>query len=226
MEHVWDYCTEHGRCTLEDWELDCLLGEGASAHVIASRLGTATPDGIYIAGTKGRIEWLSNKRQAMRKATTVSEPTKTLDIEPTMSVHCRADNKEQEQEIESSLSFSLSASDARAVVVLEPLVDVSAVADAGYQAYPAGRREGKTKGISHLRKTIRTPEDAARFQRVLAAHIASASEEKYIRQWERFCRTWHEMPEVAPARASPARSVEVGHYKHTGDEVYQDSEDA
>lgn len=89
------------------------------------------------------------------------------------------------------------------LVASEPTVDVAAVHDAAYAAYPASRRTGKAKGLEALRASVRTPDDAERFARVVAAHLASASEDKFVRHWERICSTWTHMPDVAPARASP-----------------------
>jgi hypothetical protein len=65
MAAIWNVCQERGTKTLQPHEIDLTIGKtNASDFVIASGLAQLVKGGlIRIKGTKGRVEWLSNRRK-------------------------------------------------------------------------------------------------------------------------------------------------------------------
>ncbi len=66
---IWSWQTEHYTPDEPTYVVDIeivesVLGCGGSAHMIRARLAEEGPGGLRIKGSKGRIEWLYNKRQA------------------------------------------------------------------------------------------------------------------------------------------------------------------
>ncbi len=66
---IWSWQTEHYTPEAPTYEVDpeiveSALGEGGTANMIRARLAEEGPDGIRIKGSKGRIEWLYQKRIA------------------------------------------------------------------------------------------------------------------------------------------------------------------
>jgi hypothetical protein len=188
---------------------------------VSADLAEETPEGFRIKGTKGRIEWLAKRRDGLEKARSVAKNTKasvdcTVDRAEKASVNSPVGNSNSNSN--SSCRDPGSYSDAREgepepeqldLVASEPAIDVEALHDSLYFAYPKSKREDKAKGLDALKATVKTPEDVARLKRVFAAHLAQASEDKYVKAWFRFCANWHKMPEVAPSRGAPAKTAQA-----------------
>src|SRR5262249_27786545 len=68
MSLVWNTCQERGTYSLTRETLNALFddAEDFADAVIRSGLGKVVPEGVYIAGTRGRIEWLQKKRAAAK----------------------------------------------------------------------------------------------------------------------------------------------------------------
>jgi len=66
LSHLWRVCTQRETYVLPDEFVVALLGEKGPAAIIESGLGERVADGIRIKGTKGRIEWLKQRRAAAR----------------------------------------------------------------------------------------------------------------------------------------------------------------
>lgn len=62
MAQLWRQCTEENRYVLDERDIQCVLGAGGVAALIASRLGEVVDTGVRICGTNGRIEWLAKCR--------------------------------------------------------------------------------------------------------------------------------------------------------------------
>lgn len=80
MWAVWNECQERGAYVLSAADLDLIHDDIAdfSAAVVSAGLGRKTDEGIYICGTRGRIEWLERKRNAAREnGTKGGRPKKT-----------------------------------------------------------------------------------------------------------------------------------------------------
>lgn len=70
MTMVWAACQERGSYTLPVDILDCFFEDvtNFADAIVQSGLGRLEPDGtIYICGTRGRIEWLTRKREVARE---------------------------------------------------------------------------------------------------------------------------------------------------------------
>jgi hypothetical protein len=69
--HVWNACQEEGTYHLTRDALSDLhphLPQGALHDaLIGAGLARVEPEGVYICGTRGRIEWLTRKREAARE---------------------------------------------------------------------------------------------------------------------------------------------------------------
>jgi hypothetical protein len=69
MVAVWNHCQETNRYVLDFETVNHLFDDisGFSEALLKSGLGKKHRHGIYISGTKGRIEWLETKRANGRK---------------------------------------------------------------------------------------------------------------------------------------------------------------
>lgn len=68
---IWSWQTEHYTPDAPTYEVDpelvdSALGEGGAGHMVRARLAEEGPCGLRIKGTKGRIEWLYQKRIASK----------------------------------------------------------------------------------------------------------------------------------------------------------------
>ena len=64
MVHLWSRCTDRHSYYATGTEIRGCLGPDGESALLACDLAEATPDGIYIKGTEGRIEWLAKRRAA------------------------------------------------------------------------------------------------------------------------------------------------------------------
>lgn len=65
---LWGFCTDRGAHVLPERLVTTILRSEAGADaLIDADLGERTDGGIYVRGTRGRIEWLEKKRAAARK---------------------------------------------------------------------------------------------------------------------------------------------------------------
>lgn len=69
MIRVWNECIERGRYALDGWLLDATLGvENIGETLVKSDLATRSANGQFrLRGTKGRVEYLEEKRKLARK---------------------------------------------------------------------------------------------------------------------------------------------------------------
>ena len=68
MAHVWRWCTDRQQHTVSAALLAAVMRhENASKLVVSSGLGVEVSDGIRIAGTRGRIEWVAKLRKNAKK---------------------------------------------------------------------------------------------------------------------------------------------------------------
>ena len=127
MAMVWDFCQETGAYVLSIEKLNALhddvneklttptrkqnrklnIAERAATSfaeaVITAGLGRKRRSGVYVRGTKGRIEWLEKKRLAARK-------NGKLGGRPRKPKENRSDNQDRLQAVTTSSSASASAS--------------------------------------------------------------------------------------------------------------------
>jgi len=69
---IWSWQTEHYTDTSPTYVVDpdlveSALGPGGADHLVRARLAEEGPDGLRIRGSKGRIEWLAQRRNASRR---------------------------------------------------------------------------------------------------------------------------------------------------------------
>lgn len=69
MTYVWNHCQESFSYVLDAETVNHLFDDisGLSEALLKSGLAQKHRHGLYISGTKGRIEWLENKRRAGRE---------------------------------------------------------------------------------------------------------------------------------------------------------------
>lgn len=67
VERLWLQCTREGRFTLAEHEILAVLGHSGVIAIISARLGRRTRGGIYLKGTRGRIEWYKNLLKNAKK---------------------------------------------------------------------------------------------------------------------------------------------------------------
>ena len=67
VERLWLHCTHEGRYVLPEVEVAAVLGDSGVIALITARLGRRTRGGIYLKGTKGRIEWYGKLLKASTK---------------------------------------------------------------------------------------------------------------------------------------------------------------
>lgn len=69
MIKAWNECIERGKYALEEWVFDALFGvSGAADLIVTSDLGERqAKGGLRVRGTRGRIEYLEEKRRNGRK---------------------------------------------------------------------------------------------------------------------------------------------------------------
>lgn len=77
MALVWNECQERETYILTSGEIDDTSPDlqGFSDAVVASGLARHEDGGIYICGTRGRIEWLAKRRKEGREATGGGRPS-------------------------------------------------------------------------------------------------------------------------------------------------------
>lgn len=63
LSHLWRACTQLGRHDLPDGMVSLVMGPGGVDALIGSELGERVGDLVRIKGTRGRIEWLAEKRE-------------------------------------------------------------------------------------------------------------------------------------------------------------------
>jgi hypothetical protein len=207
MEHLWLYCLNGARCIVHEWEVDLVLGVGATAMLIDARLAEITLEGLYIKGTKGRVEWLEEKRDLAAKARkskakrkVVTKPTITSG---TSGRYQSTDTQEQEQEQEKEiLSSLLPDSDARAP-------DMAAEV---YALYP--RKEGKTPGLKKLRPQLKTAADGEAAKIAVKNYAASVAHREigHVKLFSSWVSEWQDWISPEPSHAAARASPSVGRF--------------
>jgi hypothetical protein len=82
---VWNECQERETYLLTSGEIDDTSPDlqGFSDAIVNAGLARHEDGGIYICGTRGRIEWLAKQRKTGRKATGGGRPPKPIPDKPT-----------------------------------------------------------------------------------------------------------------------------------------------
>jgi hypothetical protein len=105
MAAVWNQCLQTESYVLSEVIVNSMFDDAPVMSEALLKAGLARPHrhGIYICGTKGRIEWLKNKRDAARRNGKLGGRPKETKEEPT-------DNQHRLQPVTSSTSVPASTS--------------------------------------------------------------------------------------------------------------------
>jgi uncharacterized phage protein (TIGR02220 family) len=66
LAYLWSVCTEQNSYVVNEAVVIATLGARGVEALVKSGLGRRTKKGVYVCGTRGRIEWLEEKRKCGR----------------------------------------------------------------------------------------------------------------------------------------------------------------
>lgn len=232
LAHLWRHCTATNSYTLDP----SLVGLVVDQHsLVAANLAEIQEDGhVRMKGTEGRIEWLFDKRESSvkggkaRAKSAKRGPGGTF--APSTPPASAGDAGASTEPAQSSAPAPAPAP-AKEVVCPPAGGQVPEVHrfdfEAAYKRYP--RREGKAKGLQLAKTQIRSQAAFEQFtaavdemDRVWAGIDRTDEQYQFIPLFSSWmsAKRWQDETQAGPSK--PKQDISIGHYRHTGDEQYDE----